>query len=243
MAAVKLVLLPGLDGTGVLFRPLLKALPPDITPIIVSYPGDQALGYSELLPFVLTALPQDAPFVLLGESFGGPLALLVAASRPAGLQAVILCATFVSCPYRFIPGWTARLVHPLMFHVFPQFSRLKARLARISNPELQALLTEALSRVSAHVLAHRIREVIQVNVTTELEKISLPILYIQGERDFIVPGWNLRLILDLKPSVQLARIPAPHMVLQTQPAMAAGTIAGFVREHANQPRKSDTPNF
>jgi len=230
MLANKLVLLPGLDGTGVLFQPLLKALPPGITPIVVSYPGNQVLGYSELLPLVLAELPQNEPFVLLGESFGGPLALRAAASQPTGLRAVILCASFVSCPYPFIPHWTAPLVLPMVFRAFPKFSKLKARLNGTSTAELQVLLNEALSNVSAQVLARRIREIIRLDVKPELERINVPMLYIQGTRDRVVPSLNLQNILKLKPSVQQVCIPTAHMVLQAQPAMAAGILAGFIHE-------------
>jgi hypothetical protein len=52
-----LVLLPGLDGTGLLFQPLVEALSKDIEPIVVSYPDDIPLGYGELLPLVDGALP------------------------------------------------------------------------------------------------------------------------------------------------------------------------------------------
>jgi len=35
---MKIVLLPGLDGTGNLFNPLLKAIPQNSEVIVVSYP-------------------------------------------------------------------------------------------------------------------------------------------------------------------------------------------------------------
>jgi propionyl-CoA carboxylase beta chain len=38
-----LVLLPGLDGTGILFRPLIEALPPEIRTLTCTYPGDEFL--------------------------------------------------------------------------------------------------------------------------------------------------------------------------------------------------------
>lgn len=47
---LRLILLPGLDGSGVLFAPLLRHLPPDVEPVVVRYPPDRALGYEELLP-------------------------------------------------------------------------------------------------------------------------------------------------------------------------------------------------
>ena len=84
-----LILLPGLNGTGMLFLPLLAQLPSYDTPRVVSFPGDVMLGYGQLLRRVFHALPSAGPFVVLGESFSGPLALMAAAQAPAGLRWVI----------------------------------------------------------------------------------------------------------------------------------------------------------
>src|SRR5262245_10771883 len=90
---VTLVLLPGLDGTGQLFKGLLAALPSRFNPLVVSLPqrGDQC--YATLAAYVAELLPAAGPFVLLGESFSGPLALRVAAKSDANLIAVVLVAS------------------------------------------------------------------------------------------------------------------------------------------------------
>lgn len=90
MKPIYLVLLPGLDGTGLLFQPLIEMLPSNIKPIVVSYPPDKLLGYNELLPIVLKCLPTDKSFIVLGESFSGPLALRVASTRPDNLEGLVL---------------------------------------------------------------------------------------------------------------------------------------------------------
>ena len=48
MTPLPLVLLPGLDGTGEQFEPLLRELPASLTPIVVRYPTDRVLGYDAL---------------------------------------------------------------------------------------------------------------------------------------------------------------------------------------------------
>jgi thioesterase domain-containing protein len=72
---VALVLLPGMDGTGELFAPFLAALGPDQAVVVVRYPTDRELGYAELEQVARAALPVDQPFILLGESFSGPVAI------------------------------------------------------------------------------------------------------------------------------------------------------------------------
>jgi pimeloyl-ACP methyl ester carboxylesterase len=209
-------------------RPLLAALPPEITPVVVTYPCDEPLGYDALLPRVLAALPADGPFVVLGESFGGPLALRVAAARPAGLAAVVLCATFVRSPQRGVAKWMGHLVGPSAMRLFPAASQVKMMLGGYSTPELRALSAEALSLVRPAVLAARLRDVLAVDVSAEMASCAVPVLYLRGTRDMVVPSQNLREILRLRPSVEVAEIAAPHLVLQTQPAAAAAAIASFV---------------
>src|SRR5438477_10571709 len=100
---VKLILMPGMDGTGELFAPLLRALGDSMESSVLQYPADEPLGYAELLPRVRAEIPRRAPFVLLGESFSGPLALMLAAEAPAGLRGVILCASFATSPVVWLP--------------------------------------------------------------------------------------------------------------------------------------------
>lgn len=228
MTAPTLVLLPGLDGTGVLLRPLLEQLPADVQTVVVSYPPDRPLAYAELLPIVLAALPGSSPFVILGESFSGPLALMAAATRPAGLRGVILCASFIERPIRWAPPWLAPFVRPLLFRLYPVVKAIKATIGGYSTPALRALTAEALAELRPEVLACRVRSVLRVDVTRELAASPVPILYLRGERDIVVGRHNLEAIRAVVPPVEVARISSPHMILQIAPAEAAASIAKFL---------------
>jgi len=81
-----LVLLPGLDGTGDLFADFVSALTPNLDARIVRYPKDRLLSYADLFSFVVSAIPENQPFVLLAESFSTPLAVRLAATNPASLK-------------------------------------------------------------------------------------------------------------------------------------------------------------
>ena len=109
---VTLVLLPGMDGTGELFAPFVAALGPDQAVTVVRYPAEPALGYAELESFARAALPADRPFVLVGESFSGPIAIRIAADPPPNLVGVVLSTTFARAP---LPGPSVlALLAPLM---------------------------------------------------------------------------------------------------------------------------------
>ncbi|MDQ8021307.1 MAG: alpha/beta hydrolase [Moraxellaceae bacterium] len=231
-ARIKLVLLPGLDGTGVLFRPLLAALPPDIEPVVISYPTQEALGYDQLLGLVTATLRDrhaSDSFVLLGESFGGPLSLRIAASQPAGLRGLVLSASFVTCPYDWLPHWAAHLVPAFPFRHFPAFARMRGRLGGYGNPALSALSTEALTMVAPQVFAHRVRQLIHVNVEAELAACAVPLMYLRGDQDHVVPASNLARVQRLRPDTEVVHLAAPHLVLQVCPEESAQALAAFCR--------------
>src|ERR1700730_8223328 len=97
-----LVLLPGLDGTGKLFVDFIRALGGGAECRVIGYSPDEPLGYEELEARVRAALPGDRPYLLLGESFSGPIAMRIAANAPARLVGVILCGTFASNTYPWL---------------------------------------------------------------------------------------------------------------------------------------------
>jgi pimeloyl-ACP methyl ester carboxylesterase len=213
---MKLVLLPGMDGTGILFEPLIRTLPKNLSPIVVSYPGDVPLSYEQLLPHVQSALPTAEPFILLAESFSGPLALRIAATHPTGLKGIILCASFIHNPTRF-PKSCRRLIQSFVFGRWPAWLGARALLAGYSKPAVFELVQRAHKLVTPAVLAARARAILAVDATNALSACRVPILYLSGSRDFIVPKRNHQGIQCIQPAAKVIALPAPHMVLQNAP--------------------------
>ena len=228
MRETTIVLLPGLDGTGTLFRPLIEQLPSRLRPVVVAYPGKEKIGYGDLLPGVMQLLPAREPFVILGESFSGPLALMAAASCPPGLLGVILCATFVRNPAWIRGKWLRHFVPDIAFRLYPWLSGAKALMGGYSSPALRESFRNAIGAVAPEVLAYRVREVMQVNVSDELLRCPVPILYLRGSRDLVVPKHNAREITARSNNVSEVTITVPHMLLQTRPREAATAISRFV---------------
>jgi pimeloyl-ACP methyl ester carboxylesterase len=87
-----------MDGTGELFAPFVAALGAGFEVRTVRYPGDHCGGYRELEEIARQAIPADRPYILLGESFSGPIAISIAASAPGQLRGLVLCCTFARNP-------------------------------------------------------------------------------------------------------------------------------------------------
>jgi pimeloyl-ACP methyl ester carboxylesterase len=96
-----------MDGTGELFAGFLQAMG-DTPTLVVAYPPGQVLDYEGATNFARARLPLQQPFVLLGESFSGPVAIALAAARPPGLLGLILCCSFARNP---APVFSASVAH------------------------------------------------------------------------------------------------------------------------------------
>lgn len=221
---MKLVLLPGMDGTGLMFAPLTEALEGRLDSHAVAYPPDAPLGYEDLLPVVLEALPEREPFMLLGESFSGPLAIMAAATRPAQLRALVLVSTFIGNPIPWLPRAARHLARPLLFRASPPFIRLMAQASGRTAPALRLLMPEVYRRVPPEVMAARARAILTVDVGRELAACAVPVFFMGGEQDRLTPRSNLRALTRARPDAVVRLFPGPHLILQARPRETAQAL-------------------
>ncbi|MDO8050282.1 alpha/beta hydrolase [Janthinobacterium sp. SUN211] len=227
-ASPLLVLLPGMDGTARLFDRFDAALRAQaaLDTLAIAYPA-APLGYAALEAFVRERLPQDRPFVVLAESFSGPLGAALRADPPPGMRALILCCSFVRNPRPMLAP-LRHLLGLVPFGAMPGFALRQALLAPCATPQLQAELAAALAQVPPSVLRQRLRAVLETDASRSFARGSLPVLYLRARHDRLVPPANALQILRLAPGAQLADIAAPHMLLQAAPEAATVAVAAFV---------------
>src|SRR5580698_5589674 len=223
-----LVLLPGLDGTGKLFAEFLKALDLGSRAHVVPYPPDIPLGYDELEPIVRAALPTRSPFVLLGESFSGPLAIRIAARPPPGLAALVLCVTFASNPYPRL-AWERRLAPLLPLKSLPRWLRAPLMWGSASPAKAPRQSERAMAGVDAAVIRGRIAALLSVDETAALAKISVPTLVLCATRDRVVSkAASMRIMRGIR-HAQRVDVDGPHLLLKTRPQECAAAVLKFIR--------------
>jgi pimeloyl-ACP methyl ester carboxylesterase len=222
---MSLLLLPGLDGTAILFGPLREALPPAFRVETVEYPPD-AVDYDALLPIVRAACGRLDDCVVLGWSFSGPLAILLAAAPPPYLRGVVLAATFASSPWP-LGRWLAPLVRSPIAALAPLGSRALGTASGELGARLRRDQRAAWARLRPATLAGRVRSVLRVDVRQELAACRLPVLAFASERDLVVPGWNARRLQRLLPAIETAPLPGGHLALHTAAPLAAARLAAF----------------
>ena len=222
------LLLPGMHGTSRLFDRLLRVLPDGLTPRVISYPTDEVLGYDELLERI--EIPNE-PFAIVAESYSGPIAIRLAARGPANLRGLVLVASFARSPRPMIPRWATGFVWPWLFNIpLPQVGLRRFLLGDDAPPEQIAEICEEQRRCRPEVSAARVRDVLTVDVRDDLRRITVPILYLVGRRDRVVPPRVVRELKRLRPDIEVVVLDSPHAVLQRRPAEAAAAIGRFLLE-------------
>ena len=223
-----LVILPGLDGTGARFADFISAIAPAVDARVIPFPTDEPLGYAELETLVRQALPADRRFVLLAESFSGPLAIRIGADPPRGLAGVILCGTFAKNPYPWL-----RRMRPLAVRLpiksLPRWLRAPLMWGSGNPRRAPPRGQRAISAVAAPVIRCRIGEVLSVDETSRLGAIELPILVLTAARDRLLPRAATHLLLQSLPLAQFEEIDGPHLLLQSRPSECAVPVLRFVR--------------
>jgi len=222
-----LVLLPGLDGTEVFFRPMLSNLPDWINPVVVTFPSTGANGYDDLLPVVQAVVANHDNFYILGWSFSGPLALMVAASEPHKTQGVILCASFVRSP---LPGrtWLRLLAVAPVIGLLRIARRIPIILGNTPGDSYRRDKAETWARVPAGVLAKRIRAILDLDAHKYLRACPLRVLYLASSRDEIVSPHCGQEVIRERENALLITIDGPHLAMYTNPGAAVSAIVAFM---------------
>lgn len=224
-----LVLLPGLDGTGRLFAPLLATLPAGYSATAIVYPPTECASYAELQHRVADLLPSGEPFVMVAESFSGPIAIRLAARAPRNLQALVLCATFAHAPRGLLIRSLLRLSSRWLFAIPPPRWSIRLLLAGAgASDDLVSSSRDAIASVLPSVLRDRLRQAIAVDVRSDLRAISIPIFYLQATRDRLIGPSSAERMRKIRPEMLIKSIDAPHLLLQRRPAEAIREIHSWL---------------
>ena len=226
-----LVLLPGLDGTGFLFDPLLAALPPEISTLTCGYPGDFFLPPACLAKTVAERIADHGEVVILAESWSGLVCLELLRQKPANVAGVIFVACFAEPPRPVLLS-LSRLLPLSMLMRLPLPAAMVRRycLGAQAGAGQLTLFRKALAAVRPEVLAARVKSLRHFGPYEE--PIVPSAFYIQAAQDRLIPPSSVDAFREMSPNVAVHRVEGPHFLLQSRPAECAVVVADFVRRLA-----------
>ncbi|MDX1369181.1 alpha/beta fold hydrolase [Pseudomonas sp.] len=219
----RLVLLPGLNGSSGLFAPLLEHLNPALDVQTLSLPDQGEQDFRSLADRLADQLG-ETPFVLLGESFSGPLAYRLALDNPTGLRGVIFAASFLRRPHPLLglarraplPKWLLR--QSCLLRLFCVGGPASAALIELLRQEINAL-PQALLRARMATLSQ---------LHAPARRLELPALHLLPSQDRLVTHKASASLQAHCSQLQQVAIDGPHFLLQSQPRACARAIERFI---------------
>lgn len=218
---MELILLPGLDGTGLLFGPLIKYLSKDFKTRPISYPLS-SLTYLQLTEYVKDQLPKDEDFVVIAESFSGPIACLLAQNPLPNFKKVIFVATFLRTPCLPLIKAINHLPIGLLTMLLPDFAIKAMLLGSGADDELISLFRITLKSVPPNVIHSRLNEISRLKPTQD--KIPIDCSYIQAIDDRLVAKRNLEDFKMVSNRMSVHQVAGPHFILQAIPKECADIV-------------------
>ncbi len=237
-----LVLVPGLAGGYALLGPLARLLARDYRVISYHLRGEDDC-FALRRRFGLGDLVEDlAEFLdwhglerpaLVGVSFGGVLALELAARSPQRPGAVVVQGAGA----RFEPGLLQQ-VAGMVLSRYPlpsdspfvnQFFNLLFGRRQRPGP-LFEFVTRHCWQTDQSVMAHRFRLVEQFDMGERLRQVRAPVLALSGDRDLLVSAASLRELSDGVRQAQVVRMPGcGHLAFVTHPEEVCAEVRRFLR--------------
>lgn len=218
---MQLVLLPGMDGTGELFSPLLPYLK-HYQVNIITLPENCDQSYTTLTQYISNKLPVS-DYLLVAESFSGPIAAMLASSATVKPLGIVFVASFLTPPNQLLLSIT-RFIPIKSLATLPLIKYLCYRLllGKDRNAALQALFDQTIKKIPSNLLKERLKTIRNLNYKEPLQ--NLPASYIQASEDLLVNASQLRIFKQYFPHIQQHLLPGTHFILQTNPQECAQVI-------------------
>ena len=215
--------MPGLDGTGKLFAPLIPLLQPHFDLNVVTYPD---LGsFNEYIDCAQGQLPEEPGYSLVAESFSGPVALALMARWSGQIGPSVLCATFARSPLASLTAM-AGYVPEQMFSI-GALSEFCLDVDEVENEdfsETQPLPMNVMDQIDGILLKHRIAAFSRIDVSALLPQIEVPILYLNALSDRILSRNDAMMMQQNLANFERVDIDGPHLLLQARPRECAELI-------------------
>jgi pimeloyl-[acyl-carrier protein] methyl ester esterase len=219
-----IVLLPGMDGTGIMLRPFMELLSSGFEVKVVSYPEDVYLTHQQLAERVRDILPRSDPYVIVAESYSGPIACLLAAHSVGDLRAVVFVASFASLPWGRVGSWIAKILPTAFFRARMPAGILSWLLMDGATPEMISEAQGVIALVRPEVLAQRLRDSLNADFAPVLRNSTVRIVCLFPESDRLLGIRALGTFLAARPDAEIVTIAGPHSLLQCAPARSLAIL-------------------
>src|SRR5512132_3802723 len=204
-----LVLVPGMDGTGELFYRQLPSLAQTFrtaTYALRSSARSMDSLVDDLGRVVDNVAPESRRAIVMGESFGGALAMSFALARPEQVSALVVLNSF---PY-FAPQFRLRLARYGLallpwgaMALIRRATAFRLHSAHTHRDEMRRFM-ELTAAASRDGYLNRLQLLMSYDVRDRLHELRSPTLFLAAEQDHLVPSvQQAQLMVSLAPRATL----------------------------------------
>lgn len=189
----RLILVPGIDGSGLMYHRQVPRLERRFAVTTVRL-RDEAVCMSELVDDLHRTVTGEAagegPVTLVGESFGGALAMSYALAHPSRVGRLVILNSFACVESRGRLWLAEQLLRATPWRVMPLVRELNAR--RMYSPQTGRdeirLANQLLGASTRQGYRSRIGMLRQYDLRPHLSKLAAPVLFLAADRDTLVPS-------------------------------------------------------
>jgi len=190
-----LIYIAGLDGTGELFFKQLDRLAQTNRVVTFRSRDIGPFTYQDLAGDVAAIIRDlgEQQATILGESFGGTVALNFALSYPQMVNRLIVVNSFPRFRNRLTIRLGVKLASELPFRLLWPVRRGASMLGLFIDgvsEEDRQLVWRAISTVSGDAYAQRLELIAELDLEPRLSQIQTPTLFIAGDRDLLISSVN-----------------------------------------------------
>jgi pimeloyl-ACP methyl ester carboxylesterase len=209
------VLVPGMDGTGLLFYRQIPLIARSYR--VASYAlRDAATTMAELVSdlrgIVDTVAGDGGRAIVVGESFGGALAMSFALEHPDRIQSLVVLNSFPHFHPQFRLHAAIAGLHAIPWGAMGLVRRLTAFRMHSRHTHRQEIerFMQMTTRATRHGYLNRLRILTRYDIRERLSELRPPTLYLAAEDDHLVPSvTQARYMADRVPE-SVVRILAGH---------------------------------
>lgn len=203
-----LILVPGIDGTGLLFYRQIPSLSRSFE-VTTTRHRDAATSMDELVADLDRAIDAAAPerrVTLLGESFGGALTLSYALAHPERVERIVILNSFAhfGSQARLWLGYHLLRATPWgMMRIIRQINARRMHSPQTEEDEIRRF-HELMRATTREGYLSRMRILRDYDVRGQLPSLQVPALFLAADRDTLVPAIDqAQLMTELMPSATL----------------------------------------
>jgi pimeloyl-ACP methyl ester carboxylesterase len=203
-----LVLVPGIDGTGLLFYRQIPSLSRSFE-VTTTRHRDEARSMDDLVENLHAAIDETAPeqrVTLLGESFGGALTLSYALAHPERVERVIILNSFAhfGSQARLWLGYHLLRATPWgMMRIVRQLNARRMHSPGTDREEIRRF-HDLMRATTREGYLSRLRILRDYDVRDRLPSLQVPALFLAADRDTLVPSVEqARLMAELTPAATM----------------------------------------